>query len=61
MPAHQCPRCQLLFSFRTEVEYHAATDHRPSSLRRETPTVDNRKEAEPKADEPVGATARVCT
>jgi hypothetical protein len=29
MPAHQCPRCQLRFSFRTEVEHHLTTDHRP--------------------------------
>jgi len=29
MPAHQCPRCPLRFSFRTEVEAHLATDHRP--------------------------------
>lgn len=29
MSAHQCPRCELKFSFRTEVEAHLATDHRP--------------------------------
>lgn len=29
MPAHQCPRCPLRFSFRTEVEWHLANDHRP--------------------------------
>lgn len=29
MPAHQCPRCELRFSYRTEVEAHLATDHRP--------------------------------
>jgi hypothetical protein len=29
MPAHQCPRCELRFSFRTEVENHLDTDHRP--------------------------------
>lgn len=28
MSAHQCPRCPLLFSFRTEVEWHLANDHR---------------------------------
>lgn len=32
MAAHQCPRCELLFSFRTEVEYHLATDHRPEPI-----------------------------
>jgi uncharacterized C2H2 Zn-finger protein len=29
MSAHQCPRCPLLFSYRTEVEAHLATDHAP--------------------------------
>jgi hypothetical protein len=29
MPAHQCPRCPLLFSFRTELEAHLDSDHRP--------------------------------
>jgi hypothetical protein len=28
MPAHQCPRCPLLFTFRTELEWHLANDHR---------------------------------
>lgn len=37
MPAHQCPRCPLRFSFRTEVEYHVATDHgRTRPRQRET-------------------------
>jgi len=27
MAAHQCPRCELKFLFRTEVEAHLATDH----------------------------------
>lgn len=25
---HQCPKCQLRFSFRTELEYHLREDHR---------------------------------
>jgi len=29
MAAHQCPRCELKFSYRTEVEWHLAHDHRP--------------------------------
>jgi hypothetical protein len=29
MSAHQCPRCPLRFSYRTEVEWHLATDHAP--------------------------------
>lgn len=33
MPAHQCPRCQLRFSYRTEVEAHLATDHRATDHR----------------------------
>jgi hypothetical protein len=24
---HQCPRCELRFSFRTELEYHLSNDH----------------------------------
>jgi hypothetical protein len=27
MSAHQCPRCPLLFTFRTELEWHLAADH----------------------------------
>jgi hypothetical protein len=36
MAAHQCPRCELKFSFRTEVETHLATDHRPRNREAET-------------------------
>jgi hypothetical protein len=27
MAVHQCPRCQLRFSFRTELEFHLREDH----------------------------------
>jgi hypothetical protein len=27
MTAHQCPRCPLRFSFRTELEFHLREDH----------------------------------
>lgn len=36
MPAHQCPRCQLRFSYRTEVEAHLATDHRATDRQLES-------------------------
>lgn len=36
--AHQCPRCELLFSYRTEVEAHLATDHRPQQKERTAKT-----------------------
>lgn len=36
--AHQCPRCELLFSYRTEVEAHLATDHRPKQQERRVKT-----------------------
>lgn len=29
MAVHQCPLCELKFAFRSEVEAHLATDHRP--------------------------------
>lgn len=38
MAAHQCPRCELLFSYRTEVENHLATDHRPQPTERTVKT-----------------------
>lgn len=60
MPAHQCPRCQLMFSFRTEVEYHVATDHRPTSPRSRRVS-DEAKDAAAKPDETVGAAVRVRT
>jgi uncharacterized C2H2 Zn-finger protein len=52
--AHQCPRCELLFSYRTEVEAHLATDHRPSqerTLKTSTTPVDL-KTVTPKAPAP---------
>jgi len=61
MPAHQCPRCPLMFSFRTEVEYHVATDHGSAAVRpRATPTVDD-ADTDPGLDEPVAATTRAGT
>jgi hypothetical protein len=29
MTAHQCPRCALLFTYRTELELHLREDHQP--------------------------------
>jgi hypothetical protein len=30
MTAHRCPRCKLLFAFRTELEWHLRNDHHPA-------------------------------
>jgi Flp pilus assembly protein TadB len=29
MPVRQCPRCELRFTSRSELEYHLANDHQP--------------------------------
>jgi hypothetical protein len=58
MPAHQCPRCPLMFSFRTEVEYHLATDHRPTTVRPRAAAEVDDADTDPGFDEPVDATAR---
>lgn len=58
MPAHQCPRCQLMFSFRTEVEYHVATDHRPTSPRPQRAS-NEATDTAATPDETVGAAVRV--
>lgn len=34
MAAHQCPRCPLRFSFRTELEFHLREDHDPGQVGR---------------------------
>lgn len=57
MPAHQCPRCPLMFSFRTEVEYHLASDHRPPSPR--TITSDDDADANERCDEQPAQAERV--
>jgi hypothetical protein len=52
MAAHQCPRCELLFSYRTEVEAHLATDHRPERTEqtaRTAPTPVDLKTVTPRA------------
>ena len=37
---HQCPKCELLFSFQTEMEYHLREDHpRPAAVE-EAPAVE---------------------
>jgi hypothetical protein len=30
MSVHQCPRCPLRFSYRTELEFHLREDHHPA-------------------------------
>lgn len=50
MSAHQCPRCELMFSFRTEVEYHVATDHQPVTPRPRTRAEGGSEEPDPKTD-----------
>jgi hypothetical protein len=61
MSAHQCPRCELMFSFRTEVDYHVASDHRLPTPRPRTTSEGNAEDTEPQSNEPVAATARVST
>lgn len=41
MAAHQCPRCELRFSFRTEVEWHLANDHRAVTPAADTASSDS--------------------
>ena len=59
MPAHQCPRCPLMFAFRTEVEYHVATDHRPATVRPRTSPESDDAATDPRREEPAVARARV--
>jgi hypothetical protein len=59
MSAHQCPRCPLTFSFRTEVEYHVATDHRTANVRPQTTDESDDADTDRRFDEPAVATARV--
>ena len=35
---HQCPKCELRFSFRTELEHHLREDH-PQPVADRTPTI----------------------
>jgi uncharacterized C2H2 Zn-finger protein len=61
MSAHQCPRCELMFSFRTEVDYHVASDHRLPTPRPRTTNEGDAKNTELQENEPDGATASVST
>ena len=60
MAVHQCPRCALQFTFRTEVEYHLAADHRPPSLRPQGAN-DDAADRDRKLDDAVDASAGVST
>jgi hypothetical protein len=33
MSAHQCPRCLLIYTYRTELEFHLREDHEPATPR----------------------------
>lgn len=59
MSAHQCPRCTLMFSFRTEVEYHLATDHRLSTSRRQSKTDNDAADSEAPSGQLVAPKERV--
>jgi hypothetical protein len=50
-----------MFSFRTEVEYHLATDHGPADLRQPTASTADDANTDSRVDEPVVATARAGT
>ena len=61
MSAHQCPHCELMFSFRTEVEYHVATDHRPPTESPRTTTEAGIEKTDRRSGAPVGVRERVST
>lgn len=44
---HQCPRCELRFSFRTEMEHHVREDHSRPAAVEQAPAVDVDEAGEP--------------
>ena len=51
---HQCPKCELRFSFRSELEYHLSADHPvPASLARTRTQVDEAPAPEPQSARPL--------
>jgi hypothetical protein len=47
-----------MFSFRTEVEYHLANDHQPTTAPPRAASKADAVDADPRHDEPATATAR---